>query len=113
MIFRQVRLNPPRIIGEKSVSFYSETECSIRYFSAKSAKISVLLFFLKGTLNSSIYLVCNLRSKILPIIKKWRMVHSDLTEALTSKIQRDFIKMNTIFFDIQPYVFKILNFSSN
>jgi hypothetical protein len=41
------------------------------------------------------------------------MVHSDLTEALTSKIQRDFIKMNTIFFDIQPYVFKILNFSSN
>ena len=34
------------------------------------------------------------------------MVHSDLTEALTSKIERDFIKKNTIFFDIQPYGFK-------
>ena len=38
MIFRHLRLNPSRFIGEKSVFIYSETECSIRPFPLNQRK---------------------------------------------------------------------------
>ena len=43
-------------------------------------------------------LLCNLRSKIVPIIKKGLMEHSDLKEAQTSKIVCNFRKRTDIFF---------------
>jgi hypothetical protein len=49
MIFRYLHLNPPLFIGEKPFFFYP-------LFSAKLAKISVLLKLLNDALNSSIYL---------------------------------------------------------
>jgi hypothetical protein len=63
MIFRHLHLYPPRIIGEKSFFFYQS-------FSAKSAKIRVLLKILNGTLKCSIsHIVINSNSSNIKILK--------------------------------------------
>ena len=86
MIFRHLNLNPPRFIGEKSFFFYPS-------FSVKSAKISVLLIHLNGTLYSSIYLKKNfnifitLLCYIIPVNDFHNFVRKrQLKELLSSKI---------------------------